>query len=184
MKTSPCCNSVNGHQIAIIFAHATYDSTAVVPLQNFAALYTLLTTHTYENDEHDDVIKWKHFPRYWPFVRGIHQSPVNSPHKGQWRGALLFSLICVWTNSWVNYRDAGDLRRHYVSYDVFVMERCVNLQVDLRTSLDYKPLWFQAMSCYPGNGASGGIKTCQNITTMTYTTKYQPFYILWNEFCW
>ena len=32
---------------------------------------------------HDDVIKWKHFPRYWPFVRGIHPSPVNSPHKGQ-----------------------------------------------------------------------------------------------------
>ena len=32
---------------------------------------------------HDDVIKWKHFPRYWPFVRGIHRSPVNSPHKGQ-----------------------------------------------------------------------------------------------------
>ena len=44
---------------------------------------------------HDDVIKWKHFPRYWPFVRGIHRSPVNSPHKGQWRGALMFSLICV-----------------------------------------------------------------------------------------
>ena len=32
---------------------------------------------------HDDVIKWKHFPRYWPFVRGIHRSPVNSPHKGR-----------------------------------------------------------------------------------------------------
>ena len=32
---------------------------------------------------HDDVIKLKHFPRYWPFVRGIHRSPVNSPHKGQ-----------------------------------------------------------------------------------------------------
>ena len=43
----------------------------------------------------DDVIKWKHFPRYWPFVRGIHRSPVNSPHKGQWRGALMFSLICA-----------------------------------------------------------------------------------------
>ena len=39
---------------------------------------------------HDNVIKWKHFPRYWPFVRGIHRSPVNSPHKGQWRGALMF----------------------------------------------------------------------------------------------
>ena len=34
---------------------------------------------------HDDVMKWKHFPRNWPFVRGIHRSPVNSPHKGQWR---------------------------------------------------------------------------------------------------
>ena len=47
---------------------------------------------------HDDVIKWKHFPRYWPFVRGIHRSPVNSPHKGQWRGALTFSLIWAWIN--------------------------------------------------------------------------------------
>ena len=46
---------------------------------------------------HDDVIKWKHFPRYWPFVRGIHQSPLNSPHKGQWRRALIFYLICAWT---------------------------------------------------------------------------------------
>ena len=29
---------------------------------------------------HDDVIKWNHFPRYWPFGRGIHRFPVNSPH--------------------------------------------------------------------------------------------------------
>ena len=36
------------------------------------------------------VIKWKHIPCYWSFVRGIHRSPVNSPHKGQWRGALIF----------------------------------------------------------------------------------------------
>ena len=42
---------------------------------------------------HDDVIKWKHFLRYWPFVRGIHRSPVNSPHKGQWRGALMFFFV-------------------------------------------------------------------------------------------
>ena len=39
---------------------------------------------------YDDVIKWKHFPRNWPFVRGIHQSLVNYPYKGQWRGALTF----------------------------------------------------------------------------------------------
>ena len=46
--------------------------------------------------KHDDVIKWKLFPRYWPFVWGIHRSTVNSPHKGQWRGALIFCLICAW----------------------------------------------------------------------------------------
>ena len=71
--------------------------------------------------QHDDVIKWKHFPRYWPFVRGIHWSPVNSPHKAQWRGALMFSLICVWINGWVHNREAGDLRRHRARYDVTVM---------------------------------------------------------------
>ena len=31
-----------------------------------------------------DVIKLKHFVRYWPLVTGIHRSPVDSPHKGQW----------------------------------------------------------------------------------------------------
>ena len=36
---------------------------------------------------------WEHFLHYWPFVRGIHQSAVNSPHKHQWRGTLMFSLI-------------------------------------------------------------------------------------------
>ena len=47
--------------------------------------------------------------------------PVNSPHKGQWRGALMFSLICVWINGWVNKREAGDLRRHRGHHDVIVM---------------------------------------------------------------
>ena len=69
---------------------------------------------------YDDVIKRKHFPPYWPFVQGIHQQPVNSPHKGQWRGALMFSLICAWINSWINTREAGDLRRHRNHYDVIV----------------------------------------------------------------
>ena len=63
----------------------------------------------------------KHFPRYWPFVWGIHRSPVNSTHKGQWRGALMFSLICVWINVWVNNGEAGDLRRCLAHYDATVM---------------------------------------------------------------
>ena len=72
---------------------------------------------------HDDAIKWKHFLRYWPFVRGNSPggSPVNSQHKGQLRGALMFSLICVWISGWVNKRESGDLRRYRAHYDVIVM---------------------------------------------------------------
>ena len=80
--------------------------------------------------EHDDVIKWNHFPRNWPFVRGII-GPVNSPHKGQWRGALMFSLICVWINDWVNNGEAGDMRRYRIHYDVTVMAvLCFNFCCD------------------------------------------------------
>ena len=68
--------------------------------------------------------RWRHqkktFSRYWPFVRGIHRPPVNSPHKGQWRGALMFSLVCVSINSSANNREADYLRRHLVHYDVIV----------------------------------------------------------------
>ena len=74
------------------------------------------------NDKTWWVIKWKHFSRYWPFMRGTHRSPVNSPHKCQWRGDLMFSLVYVWTNGWVNNRDAGDLRRHRFHYDVTAMD--------------------------------------------------------------
>ena len=70
---------------------------------------------------HDDVIKWKHFPRYWPFVRGIHRSPVDSTHKGQRRGDLMFSLICARMNGWINNREAGDSSRYRAHYDVTVM---------------------------------------------------------------
>ena len=55
------------------------------------------------------------------FVRGIHRWPVKTPHKAQWQGALIFSLICAWTNGWVNNQSAGDLRRHLIHYDVTVM---------------------------------------------------------------
>ena len=59
-------------------------------------------------------------PKYSAMSR-MSRSPVNSPHKGQWRGALMFSLICVWINDWVNNRKAGDLRRYHAHYDVTVM---------------------------------------------------------------
>ena len=49
---------------------------------------------------------------------GIHRSPVNSPHRGQWRGALMFLWSAPWMKGWVNNRKAGDLRRNRARYDV------------------------------------------------------------------
>ena len=74
---------------------------------------------------HDDVMKWNHFPRYWPFVRVIHRSTVNSLHKGQWRGALMFSLIYAWTNGWANNRDTGYLRRYRAQCGATVMHNAI-----------------------------------------------------------
>ena len=99
-------------------AHGQFSDRDAYPFQiDRIALRIILVV----SELHDEVIKWKHFPRYWPFVRGIHRSTVNSPHKGQWRGALMFFLICVWMNGWVNNREAGDLRRYRAHYDVIVM---------------------------------------------------------------
>ena len=70
---------------------------------------------------HDDVIKWKLFSALLAICAGNSPVLVNSPHKGQGRGALMFSLIYVWINGWVNNHEAGDLRRYCVHYDVIVM---------------------------------------------------------------
>ena len=66
------------------------------------------------------ITSWNGNILYWPFVRGVHQSSVDSPHKGQWRGALTISLICAGINVWVNNREAGDLRRYRAHYDVII----------------------------------------------------------------
>ena len=69
---------------------------------------------------------WRHqmeiFSALLCLCEGIHWSPVDFPHKGQWYGALMFSLICAWTNNWANNRDAGDFRRHRAHYDIIVMQ--------------------------------------------------------------
>ena len=73
---------------------------------------------------HDDVIKWKHFPHNWPFVRGIHRSAVNSSHKGQWRGSMMFfvdSSVYSGAEYYLNNLEACDLRRHRAHDDVIVM---------------------------------------------------------------
>ena len=103
------------------FENHTRDVVLYARCHDMDPLPTLLVLYVVKPPVHDDVIKWKHFPCYWPFVRGIHRSPVNSLHKGQWRGALMFSLICVWINGSVNNGEVGDLRGYCTHYDVTVM---------------------------------------------------------------
>ena len=142
---------------------------------------------------HDDVIKWKHFPRDWPFVRGIHRSPMKSPHKGKRRGALMFSLICVWINDWVNNREAGDLRRYCANYDVIVMfsetlieilaQRILNIQYNFhirwlfsrRTHRRTVLPWGRDMMCLfnPKTDQSSTV-----VTTLLYVTSYQGFIMM------
>ena len=99
--------------------HLRAISQEMVSIYIYTSIHeTILMTVCFK---HDDAIKWKHFPRYWPFVRGIDRSPGNSPHKSQWRRALMFSLISAWINGWVINREAGDLRRRCTHYDVIVM---------------------------------------------------------------
>ena len=70
-------------------------------------------------------------------VTGIHRSPMNSPHKSQWRRALIFSLICAWTNGWANHGDAGDLRRNRAHYGITVMHHSdIGVAALLLKSLD------------------------------------------------
>ena len=58
-------------------------------------------------------------------------------HKGQWRGALMFSLICTRINGWVSNSEAGDLRHNCARYDVTVMFPNKNTLIDLRTAQVY-----------------------------------------------
>ena len=77
---------------------------------------------------------WRHqmetFSALLAVCVGNSPVPVNFQHKGQWRGALMFSFICVWINDWVNNREAGDLRRHRDHYDVIVMRITDHLRVN------------------------------------------------------
>ena len=68
---------------------------------------------------------WRHqmetFSALLALCTGNSPALVNSSHKGQWCGALMFSLICAWISGWANNLEAGDLRRHRGHYDVTVM---------------------------------------------------------------
>ena len=73
-------------------------------------------------------------------MRGIHRWPVNSPRKGQWRGALMFSWICALISGWVYNGAAGDLRRHRAHNDVTVMIASDVTQEDVGQSSSSWPI--------------------------------------------
>ena len=114
----------------------------------------------YERGNHRSLIAWwRHqmetFSALLTICAGNSPVPVNFPHKGQWRGALMFALICVWINAWVNNRKAGDLRRYCAHYDIIVMfplQRASNVQ-----------LWFHYLmstwtSCWTNSPAASDLK--------------------------
>ena len=82
------CRGRAGKKVTVVTFFRCPTVTLVIKYRRSKIVF--LTLHD------DDIIKWKHFPRYWPIVRGIHRSHVNSPNKGGWRGALMLSLICTW----------------------------------------------------------------------------------------
>ena len=75
---------------------------------------------------------------------GNHWSPVDSPHKGQWRGSCMFSLICARSNGGASNRDASDLGHHRAHYDVNVMAAEIH-----GTQLLYKLLLSRNLSLSP-----------------------------------
>ena len=113
----------------IWYCWCKFDSICGVGLDKYLIRLDIPLWHTLNKQillklrYHADVIKWKYFPCYWPFERGIQRSPVNSPHKDQWRRALMFPSISAWANK----RDAGDLVRHRAHDDVILM----NLRADI-----------------------------------------------------
>ena len=86
------------------------------------------------------------FLRYWLFVQGIHWSPVNTPHKGQWRRTLMFSLICVWINTFVNNCEVGDLKCHHTHNDIIVMQQWASTLFSSTTTLTF-PLLLARTIC-------------------------------------
>ena len=74
-------------------------------------------------DFHSEGSWWRHQMETFSALLALCEgnSPVNSPHKGQWRGAFMLSLIRDWINRWVNNREAGDLRCHRAHNDVIII---------------------------------------------------------------
>ena len=122
--------------------------------------FVYLSYHVeYWDCQRDDVIKWKHFPHYWAFVRRFTVHRWILPYKGRWRGALMFSLICAWTNGSKQSRRRW-LRRHRTHYDVTVMNTpqyilrrrfdvtCLYCDINFQLGRKFLYNWFGCFLCF------------------------------------
>ena len=118
-ETLPTIFQLTGKSLQWVTAHAINTAKfEVILLYNVACPFCMMTS---SNGNIFRVIG----PLCW--------SPVDSPHRGKWRGALVFSLIYAWTNDWANNLDTSDLRRHSAHYDVTVI--CVSIPI-------WQPCWW------------------------------------------
>ena len=103
-----------------------------------AMLDGLLSGRSLCSMQHHDIMET--FSALLAICEGNHRAPLDPPHKGQWRRALMFSLICAWANGWANNRDAGDLRRYRAHYDVTVI---ISARFPLMREVTYVtfPIW-------------------------------------------
>ena len=114
---------INGGTESLVTSELYYNTIYISPMFRRYGQHWLNMMLTGAASGQRELPWWRHQMETFSasFVRGIHRSPVNSPHKGQPRGVLMFSLICTWINGCVNNREAGGLRRHRAHFDVTVM---------------------------------------------------------------
>ena len=106
---------------------------------------TTIVTGSYSTSRHDDVIKWKHFPRYWPFVRGIHRWPMDSPHKASdaERWCLFYRRLNKWLSKqswgWWFETPSRSLWRHRNGFAIVVVRLSIIFLFDVMMT-PYNPI--------------------------------------------
>ena len=99
--------------------------------------------------------------------------PVNSPHKGQWRRAFMFSLIYTRTNGWSNKQDAGDWWRHRAHYNVTVVLLFYPYDANVMITIS---LWriCHVISCWICTGFSSGCQSLVFDDLYIWYTEHKP----------
>ena len=94
----------------------------------------------------------------------------TGPHKGQWRGALIYYFICAWINGWINNHEAGDLRRHRDHYDVILM-----VQTGMLTHWTTIPVTTTPISVQPRSWTDGMPQKSHSVSSHALGRQHSDF---------